>query len=116
MRFLFVWQKVAPDHKVEGAASVAATLDQLEGFEAPAGAWESEILPARIADYDPAWLDERCFAGHVAWARLRPRNGRARDGEARVAPVRTTPITLTARRHAALWASLAPQDEGLAAS
>src|ERR1051326_4177539 len=38
MRFLFVWQKVAPDHKVEGAASLAAIIDQLEGFEAAAGA------------------------------------------------------------------------------
>src|SRR6266705_6311071 len=47
MRFLFVWQKVAPDHKVEGPESVAAIIDQLEGFEAPAGSWESEILPAR---------------------------------------------------------------------
>ncbi len=54
MRFLFVWQKVAPDHKVEGAASVAPIIDQLEGFEGPAGSWESEILPARVADYDPA--------------------------------------------------------------
>ena len=48
MRFLFVWQKVSPDHKVEGPQSVAAILDQLEGFEAPAGSWESEILPARV--------------------------------------------------------------------
>ncbi|HYW71190.1 MAG TPA: DEAD/DEAH box helicase, partial [Pyrinomonadaceae bacterium] len=52
MRFLFVWQKVAPNHQVEGASSVAAILDQLEGFEAPAGSWESEILPARVVDYD----------------------------------------------------------------
>jgi hypothetical protein len=35
MRFLFVWQKAASDHQVEGAQSVAAILDQLEGFEAP---------------------------------------------------------------------------------
>src|SRR5260370_1966551 len=45
LRFLFVWQKVAPDHQLEGAESVASILDQLEGFEAPAGSWESEILP-----------------------------------------------------------------------
>src|SRR5205085_1785735 len=41
MRFLFVWQKLAPEHKLEGASSVAGVLDQLEGFEAPAGSWES---------------------------------------------------------------------------
>jgi ATP-dependent Lhr-like helicase len=49
MRFLFVWQKIAPEHRVEGPQSVAAVLDQLEGFEAPAGSWESEILPAGSA-------------------------------------------------------------------
>ena len=57
MRFLFVWQKVSLEHRVQGPESVAAILDQLEGFDAPAGSWESEILPARVADYDPAWLD-----------------------------------------------------------
>ena len=36
-----------------------------------------EILPARLAHYDPAWLDDQCLAGRVAWARLRPRNGKA---------------------------------------
>jgi len=35
MRFLFVWHKVTPEQKVEGAQSVAVILDQLEGFEAP---------------------------------------------------------------------------------
>ncbi len=48
---------------------------QLEGFEAPAGAWETEILPARVEEYEPAWLDDHCLAGRVAWARLRPRTG-----------------------------------------
>jgi ATP-dependent Lhr-like helicase len=30
MRFLFVWQKVAADHRVQGPESVAAIIDQLE--------------------------------------------------------------------------------------
>src|SRR5438445_12427989 len=72
MRFLCVWQKVTPEHKVEGASSVAAILDQLEGFEAPAGSWESEILPARIGDYDPAWLDALCVSGRLTCLRLPP--------------------------------------------
>jgi len=86
-------------------------LGQLEGFEAPAGAWETEILPARVAEYEPAWLDDHCLAGRITWARLRPRNPRP-DGERGQAnspgPVRTTPITLLARRHAPLWAALSP--------
>jgi ATP-dependent helicase Lhr and Lhr-like helicase len=109
LRFLLGWQHVTPDAKMEGPAAVDTIVGQLEGFEAPAGAWESEILPARLAGYERHWLDNRCLAGHVTWARLRPRNPRGNGGETRAAPLRTTPITLLARRHAALWASLSPQ-------
>jgi ATP-dependent helicase Lhr and Lhr-like helicase len=111
LRFLLSWQRVAPDARMEGPDAIDTVVGQLEGFEAPAGAWESELLPARLAGYEPAWLDDRCLAGQIAWTRLRPRagragNGRPNGGEGRAAPVRTTPITLVARRRAALWSSL----------
>jgi ATP-dependent helicase Lhr and Lhr-like helicase len=111
LRFLLAWQRVAPDARMEGPDAIDTVVGQLEGFEAPAGAWESELLPARLAGYEPAWLDDRCLAGQIAWTRLRPRagragNGRPNGGEGRAAPVRTTPITLVARRRAALWSSL----------
>jgi ATP-dependent helicase Lhr and Lhr-like helicase len=109
LRFLLTWQRVAPDARMQGPGAIDTVVAQLEGFEAPAGAWESEILPARLADYEPRWLDDRCLAGQVAWMRLRPRSGRAGNGsESRATPVRTTPITLVARRHAAYWTSLSP--------
>ena len=77
LRFLFKWQRVSPDAQVEGPKTLDTIIAQLEGFGAPAGAWESEILPARLTDYRPAWLDARCLAGHATWIRLAPRNGRA---------------------------------------
>ena len=120
LRFLFGWQRVAEHTRMEGPDALAAVLGQLEGFEAPAGAWETEILPARVAGYDPAWLDDQCLAGRIAWARLRSRSLRADAGErgpgGAVAPVRTTPITLLARRHAPLWASLSPMPDPAQAS
>jgi len=82
----------------------------LEGFEAPASAWETEILPARIAGYEPTWLDDMCLAGRVAWARLAP--GPSRSSERVATPVRTTPITLLARRHVAFWTTLAGPANG----
>jgi ATP-dependent Lhr-like helicase len=112
LRFLLDWQRVAPDARMQGAGALDAVVGQLEGFEAPAGAWESEILPARLAGYDPAWLDARCLAGHVSWVRLRPRNGRA-EPSGKASPVRTTPITLVARRHAGLWGSMPAQQNGV---
>ncbi len=117
LRFLFDWQRVTDKTRMEGPDALAAVLGQLEGFEAPAGAWETEILPARVAEYDPAWLDDHCLAGRIAWARLRPRNPRADGGElSGLSPVRTTPTTLLARRHAPLWAALSPAPDPAQAS
>ena len=110
LRFLTSWQRVSPDARMEGPDALDTVIHQLEAFEAPAGAWESEILPARIKGYDPTWLDDRCLAGHVTWTRLRPR---ANGGEAKPAPVRTTPIALLARRQALLWTSLSSKGEDI---
>src|SRR5213080_3115942 len=104
VRFLLDWQRVTPALRMEGPDAVGAVLAQLEGFEAPASAWETEILPARIGEYEPAWLDEQCLAGRFVWTRLAAR--RAEPGRG-AAPVRSTPIVLLARRNLRLWSSLA---------
>jgi len=105
-RFLFAWQHVGDGHRLEGPDAVPAIAAQLEGFEAPAGAWETEILPARVGEYEPAWLDDPCRAGRLMWARLTPpppaNEPKGRSG----GPVRTTPITLLERRHATQWLGL----------
>jgi len=111
LQFLCAWQHVSADERMEGPDAVKATVAQLEGFEAPAGAWESEILPARVADYEPAWLDDECLAGRISWARLRPRVERPNGAERGATPVRTTPIALLARRHAPLWQALSANGE-----
>jgi ATP-dependent Lhr-like helicase len=113
LRFLIDWQRVSHGTRMEGPDSLAAIVGQLEGFEAPAGAWESEILPARLSGYDPVWLDDLCLSGRIAWARLRPRSPRPDDTGRGVTPVRSTPITLLARRNAALWTLLSPASEGI---
>jgi ATP-dependent Lhr-like helicase len=110
LRFLFKWQRVAPSGRMEGPDAVNAIIAQLEGFEAAAAAWETEILPARVAEYEPAWLDDHCLAGRVSWARLRPRVAPTNGSSRKAAPVRSTPITLLPRRHAALWAAISPSD------
>ena len=70
VRFLLRWQHVAPGTQVEGREGVLAVIEQLQGFEIAAGAWEATILPARVAEYRPEWLDDLCLAGAVMWARL----------------------------------------------
>jgi len=96
MRFLFRWQHVHPDTRQQGPQALAAMLAQLEGFEAPAAAWEGDLLPARLSDYDPAWLDSLCLAGKTVWTRL------SAPG-AGLSPVKSSPLSLVGRRHLPHW-------------
>ena len=73
MRFLLRWQRVARNTQLIGADGLARVVEQLQGFETAAGAWEREILPARLYGYEPGWLDQMCLAGQVVWCRLSPR-------------------------------------------
>jgi ATP-dependent helicase Lhr and Lhr-like helicase len=108
LRFLFEWQRVTATGRMEGPDAVGAILAQLEGFEAPASAWETEILPNRVSEYEPAWLDEQCLAGRFLWTRL---SSRRSDPERGAAPVRATPIVLLARRNLRLWSALTTATE-----
>jgi ATP-dependent Lhr-like helicase len=98
---------------MQGSDALAAILAQLEGFEAPAGAWENEVIPARIAEYDPQWLDEHCRAGRFIWTRMAARESRIEDGERPrgASPVRSTPIVLLSRRSVPLWSTLAANSD-----
>jgi ATP-dependent Lhr-like helicase len=104
LRFLFDWQRVLPEARMQGPDAVAAVLAQLEGYEAPAAAWETDLLPARITEYEPDWLDEHCRSGRFVWSRLAARAGEAERG---ASPVRSTPITLLARRNLRAWSAFA---------
>ena len=115
LRFAFEWQRVVPSARMKGADALPNALAQLEGFEAAAGAWEKELLPARIADYDPDWLDAQCQSGRVVWTRLRPSAIVPRDDASsatRAGPVRSSPIVLLPRRELPTWTALAPSNSG----
>src|SRR5256886_1904239 len=103
-RFLFTWQHVDVDHRVEGPEGLQAVLEQLDGCELPLAAWESAALSTRVADYNPEWLDKLCFSGRVGWGRLSaPQNPNARGS----APLRTSPIALYQRENLQDWLHLA---------
>ncbi|HEY9381650.1 MAG TPA: ATP-dependent DNA helicase, partial [Burkholderiales bacterium] len=104
MRFLFDWQGVSGQGLHEGPAALDAVLHQLEGFPVAAGAWEAEILPARVRDYDPQWLDQLCASGRFVWRRPASAN---LDSGRKAAPVRATPILLLPREHAMHWTTAA---------
>ncbi|MEO5700185.1 MAG: DEAD/DEAH box helicase [Casimicrobiaceae bacterium] len=103
MRFLMHWQHVLPETRRQGPDALAAVIADLQGFEAPAAAWESEILPARLEDYEFTWLDDLCLSGRAVWTRLTvPAQAGMSAG-----PIRSTPIALLPRRSAPVWMRLA---------
>ena len=113
MRFLFHWQGLG--ERREGIEALAAVLTQLEGYAAPAAAWEAHILPARLRGYSADELDRLCSAGRFAWLRLVARRTAVNDerdtasGAARrAAPLRNTPISFVPRRSLAPWRQLNP--------
>jgi ATP-dependent helicase Lhr and Lhr-like helicase len=102
-RFLFAWQRADQEHRTEGLEGLQSILEQLDGCELPLAAWESAVLPARVTDYDPEWLDRLCFSGRVGWGRLStPQNSNARAS----APLRTSPIALYLRENLGDWLAL----------
>ena len=100
MRWLLDWHHLAPNTQLTGEEAVLAAIEQMEGFEAPAIEWEHTLLPARVANYDPQWLDNLCLAGVIGWGRISPHPAwSAGEGSAprRVIPTSAAPITFYLR-------------------
>jgi len=103
VQFLFRWQHLTDDTKVRGRAGLVSVLEQLQGYEVPAGSWEA-VLASRVANYQPGWLDELCLGGEVVWGRLSPPAAgdddcelQPRTPQRRLAPSRATRVSLTTR-------------------
>jgi ATP-dependent Lhr-like helicase len=100
LRFLLDWHRLTPGSQKTGEDAVLEALRQLEGFEAPAVEWERTLLPARVAGYMPAWLDNLCLSGAVGWGRVSPHPAwSSGDGSAprRVIPTNAAPIAFYLR-------------------
>ena len=86
--FFSRFQGTHPDYQRRGIEGTFQTIAQLAHFPAAAADWEAHILPARVADYDPMFLDVLTASGRVAWMV-------ASHGGRRLS--RTTPIVLSPR-------------------
>ncbi len=97
MRFLCRWQHLAPGTQLHGADGLFQVLHQLQGYEISAAAWESVVLPRRVAKYDPELLDRLCLGGEVMWGRLSPHPALEGEGGRRVRPTRVAPLAIFTR-------------------
>jgi len=90
-RFVPAWQGLG-SRSARGVDGVLRAVEQLAGAVVPASALESLVLPARVADYSPALLDELTLAGEVVWTGAGSLAGN--DGWVALAPADIAPLTL----------------------
>ncbi len=114
MRWLLAWQHVAPGTGLIGERGLLQVMSQLQGFEAPARAWEHQILARRMTSYDPEMLDRLCLTGAVGWGRLSPHPATLEGAPARgrrVVPTSAAPITFFVRE-ASDWMTACRRPQG----
>ena len=97
MQFLLRWQHGSAAWQTRGEGGLLEAIEQLQGFEAAAGAWESDILPFRVADYRATMLDDLCLAGEVVWGRFSRRQSAGETQVSRSTLSRNVPISLGLR-------------------
>lgn len=104
MDWLFSWHHLTPLTQLYGDYGVQTIINQLEGYEIAASAWEEHILPARIQSYNTESLDNLTLKGTIGWGRLSLHPAIVRSMEAlsnesqtpvkqrRIAPTSVSPI------------------------
>jgi ATP-dependent Lhr-like helicase len=103
--FLQSWWHDTPASRRHGRAGLAEVIEQLQGFEWPAGDWE-RLFAERVESYRPEWLDDLCLSGEVVWGRLSVVEPAAESDDPSASeirrsgktPSRRTPITFMLRQ------------------
>ncbi len=112
VRFLACHQRLTRDRQWAGQVGVREAISQLQGFDLPAGLWES-VLAARVDAYDPQWTDQLFLSGEVAWGRLRvPARDDKMSNKTRAAINRAMPISLILRSELCWLVPRAAEDAG----
>ncbi|HEV7280319.1 MAG TPA: DEAD/DEAH box helicase [Pirellulaceae bacterium] len=119
----FLWyltrrMHVEPETQVRGEEGLRHALQQLQGFEVAAGAWEPWLLASRLEDYRAERLDAMFLAGELVWGKLRcPASLSAAVEPGAVEPpksfTRAMPIAICFRESLLAWLSPERREERL---
>jgi ATP-dependent Lhr-like helicase len=93
-RFLVSWHGIGSARR--GADALLDAIEQLQGAPLTASVLEREVLPSRVADYQPAMLDALMAAGEVVWMGVESLG----DRDGRIALYLTDHLPRLARPHA----------------
>lgn len=101
-------QGALPGHHRSGADGLYEAVSQLQGFDLPAGVWESDVLPLRVDNYQPGLLDQLCLSGEAGWGRLDPPGRRPNSSRPMSSMTRAIPVSLFLREDFAWLAGAGP--------
>jgi len=79
--FVARWQHLHPATRLSGSGALLRVLQQLRAAPVVGRIWERDVLPLRLARYDPTELAALCQSGEVLWigsGGVDPRRGRIR--------------------------------------
>ena len=96
-QFLFRHHGLSGQDQRTGVNGMFEMIGMLQGYDVPAICWERDLLPARLTDYSPNWLDELCLTGEVGWGRLGQRKPQT-DSQSVAAMTRVAPMSLWLRQ------------------
>jgi len=105
IRYLTHRHGLLASERRSGPAGLFEVVQMLQGIDTASSSWERDLLPARLGQYDPAWLDELCLAGEVGWGRLFPPKINSDREKSAGGLTRSIPISLWLRSDTR-WLSL----------
>ncbi len=79
--FVARWQHLHPATRLSGGGALLRVLQQLRAAPIVGRIWERDVLPLRLAHYDPTELAALCQSGELLWigsGGVDPRRGRIR--------------------------------------
>jgi ATP-dependent Lhr-like helicase len=109
-RFLARHHGLLPDTRKPDVNGLFEVIAMLQGIDAPAISWERDLLPARVAGYQPQWLDELCLTGDAGWGRLYPPPRDADRSPPMASITRIAPISIYLRSDLEWLAATRPKD------
>ena len=97
IRFLTRHHGLLDETQRSGANGLFDAIALLQGIDAPAITWERDLLPGRVEEYRPEWLDELCLNGEVGWGRLFPTKHDPEKARPMASLTRVAPISIWLR-------------------
>lgn len=97
IRFLTQWQHLTTSTRLTGRDGLLKLIEMFQGYDAAAGSWESEIIPARMNSYTPTWIDDLSHGGIITWGRLRTPTKSNEDTLSSASMSKSAPVALMRR-------------------